>query len=33
MRQRHFIDTYKIATGPSVLGMMAWHSSWDSVTA
>ncbi len=33
MRQRHFIDTHKVATGPVVIGMMAWHSCWDSPIA
>ena len=33
MRQRHFIDTHKVITGPAVLGMMAWHSSWDHLAA
>ena len=33
MKQRHFIDTHKVATGLGVFGMMAWHSSWDHATA
>jgi protein-S-isoprenylcysteine O-methyltransferase Ste14 len=33
MRQRHFIDSHKLATGPFVLGLMAWLNAWDNPAA
>ena len=33
MRQRHFIDSHKLATGPFVLGLMAAYGAWDNPTA
>lgn len=33
LKQRHFIDSHKCATGPAVLAMMAIHGAWDNPTA
>lgn len=33
MRQRHFIDSHKGATGPAVLAMMAAHDAWTNPIA
>jgi steroid 5-alpha reductase family enzyme len=33
MKQRHFIDSHKLASGPAILGLM-WHlDAWDNATA
>lgn len=33
MRQRHFIDSHKLATGPFVLALMAFYGAWDHANA
>ena len=33
MRERHFIDSHKLATGPVVLALMAAYGQWESPTA
>jgi protein-S-isoprenylcysteine O-methyltransferase Ste14 len=33
VRQRHFIDSHKAATGLFVLALMAWYGRWDNPTA
>jgi len=33
MKQRHFIDTHKAATGPVILLMMAFFNQWGNSTA
>jgi protein-S-isoprenylcysteine O-methyltransferase Ste14 len=33
LRQRHFIDSHKLATGLATLGLMAAYDAWDNTTA
>jgi protein-S-isoprenylcysteine O-methyltransferase Ste14 len=33
MRERHFIDSHKVLTGPVVLAMIAAHGQWENPTA
>ena len=33
LRQRHFIDSHKLATGLATLGLMAAYGAWDNTTA
>ena len=33
LRQRHFIDSHKLATGLATLGLMAAYDAWDNATA
>lgn len=32
LKQKHFIDSHKGATGLWVLGVMAWYGAWDNTT-
>lgn len=32
-KQKHFIDSHKVATAAAILGMMAWTGNWHNVTA
>lgn len=33
MKQKHFIDSHKVATGVAILGIMAWYDMWQNTTA
>lgn len=33
LKQRHFIDSHKVATAFAILAMMAWTNNWDNTTA
>lgn len=33
MREKHFIDSHKGATGIFILGLIAWHDAWANPTA
>ncbi len=33
LRQKHFIDSHKVATAAAILILMAWTRNWDNITA
>lgn len=33
LRQKHFIDSHKVATAFAILGLMAWTGNWTNTTA
>ncbi len=33
LKQKHFIDSHKVATAFAVLGLMAWTENWSNTTA